>query len=238
LAFMLLCLIAAAAIAGTSALISRNEGKNQAQKGEAGKQLAQEGTEDGIGNTPANTDQVYEANADSQPEEDVHNNDSAQSVAGQVMDSILADKIDALSFGVDSTLVWPVQGEICLEYNMEHTIYHPTLDVYRCNSGVCITQEAGAQVLAGVSGVVVAKTTDNIYGNTVTVALGDGYEATYGQLGEVLVNVGDTVSANTQLGTVGEPTIYYSTEGTHLFFKIEKDDVPVDPLDFLNYTQE
>lgn len=154
--------------------------------------------------------------------------------AGQVTESLLAEKIAAYTFDAGK-ITWPVEGEICLEYNVQHTVYYSTLDLYRCNPGICISSAVGTAVIAGADGVVTGVAEDDFYGTMVTVALGDDYEATYGQLADVCVNVGDEVSASTQIGTVAEPTIYFTEEGAHLFFEVTKGGETADPLDYLNY---
>ena len=63
--------------------------------------------------------------------------------------------------------------------------------------------------------------------------LGDGYTAIYGQLKELNFKTGDTVEAGQVIGYVSEPTKYYSTEGSNLYFELQKDGKPVNPKDFL-----
>lgn len=264
-AFMLLCLIAAAAIAGTAALVSRSSGNSQnstqnAQDGQTEQLAAEE--EQGNGKTgEENTDrntgeetkgdhsgEYDEVNAQVQTgdeensQEDGKDDSESLNDPGQTKEAsavtaaeILKDRIAQLSFSSQASVVWPVDGEICLEFNMEHTIYYPTLNIYRCNPGICISQEEGSQVLAGAKGIVTEIGEDTFYGKYVTVALGNGYEITYGQLGEITVNAGDDVTAETPIGTVGQPTIFYSTEGSHLFLKLEEDGAAQDPLDYLDY---
>ena len=67
-------------------------------------------------------------------------------------------------------------------------------------------------------------------GCTVTVDLGDGYEAVYGQLKELNFAKGDYVEAGHVLGYVGEPTKYFTVEGSNLYFELDKDGTPVDPV--------
>jgi septal ring factor EnvC (AmiA/AmiB activator) len=63
--------------------------------------------------------------------------------------------------------------------------------------------------------------------------LGDGYEVTYGQLGDIQVEEGTVVARGQVIATVGAVSRYYSVEGTHLYVKITKDNEPVDPLTLL-----
>ena len=59
-------------------------------------------------------------------------------------------------------------------------------------------------------------------------------EASYGQLENVDVAVGDTISQGEVIGEVSQPTRYYSVEGSHLNFMLTQDGNPVDPLDYLD----
>ena len=67
----------------------------------------------------------------------------------------------------------------------------------------------------------------------MTVDLGNGYEVLYGQLKEVPVKVGDQVEAKSILGYIGQPTKYYSKEGSNLYFAMKKDGEPIDPIEYL-----
>ena len=69
-------------------------------------------------------------------------------------------------------------------------------------------------------------------GCTVTVNLGDGYQAIYGQLKELNFDVGDYVEAGHVLGYLAEPTKYFAVEGCNLYFELLKDGIPVDPVEY------
>ena len=44
---------------------------------------------------------------------------------------------------------------------------------------------------------------------------------------------GDYVAAGSAIGSLNEPTKYYSVEGTNLYFQVLKDGEPVDPMNFM-----
>ena len=67
------------------------------------------------------------------------------------------------------------------------------------------------------------------------MALGDGYTITYGQLEDVTAEKGDTVNAGDVFAKTAAPTKYYTVEGDNLYLEMEKDGVPVDPLDYIDY---
>ena len=49
---------------------------------------------------------------------------------------------------------------------------------------------------------------------------------------ELNFTVGDYVEAGHVIGYVSEPTKYYSVEGSNLYFALQKDGEPVDPVSF------
>ena len=67
----------------------------------------------------------------------------------------------------------------------------------------------------------------------MTLDMGNGYTAVYGQLDEVAAAVGDYIAAGEEVGTLNSPTKYYSVEGANLYFEIMKDGAPVDPMNFM-----
>ena len=95
-----------------------------------------------------------------------------------------------------------------------------------------ISGEVNDTVLLVAKGQITDITTDEVTGCTVTEDLGDGYTAIYGQLKELNFEVGDMVSAGQVLGYVSEPTKYYSVEGSNLYFAMEKDGEPINPMEY------
>lgn len=139
----------------------------------------------------------------------------------------------ALSFGKGSFIQWPVSGNVLMKYSMDQTIYHATLDQYKYNPAIIIEAAVNDKVLAGAPGKIADIETNENTGLTVTVDLGDGYQAIYGQLKEVKAKEGDTLKADTVLGYIAEPTKYYSLEGANLYFAMTKDGEPVNPMEYL-----
>ncbi len=139
-----------------------------------------------------------------------------------------------LVFSDEDVLSWPVDGNVLIPFNMEQTVYFATLDQYKYNPAVIIAGEVGEEVWAATDGKVTSIKEDAQTGTTVTVDLGDGYEAIYGQLGELHVKEGDRVEKGVLIGYLGEPTKYYSVEGCNLYFQLLKDGEAVNPLHYLD----
>lgn len=137
-----------------------------------------------------------------------------------------------VSFPKGETLMWPVSGNVLMNYSMDGTIYFATLDQYKYNPAIIIQSSVNTKVLSATDGIVNSITNDEETGLTMTVDLGSGYKAVYGQLKETQVKEGDYLEKGEVLGFVNEPTKYYSKEGTNLYFKLLKDDHPINPIDY------
>lgn len=138
-----------------------------------------------------------------------------------------------LTFSDSSVLNWPIQGSVILEYNMENTIYFPTLDSYRCNPAMVIQGDLGMEVHSAANGYVKEVGNNEEIGNYLVVALGNDYELTYGQLDNITVAQGDYIETSQTIACIAEPSNYYLREGRNLYFKLTKSGTPADPLDYL-----
>ena len=136
-------------------------------------------------------------------------------------------------FSASEVLIWPVDGNVILSYSMDQTVYFSTLDQYKYNPAMIIGSEVGADVLAAADGEVTSIETTAQTGTTITMNLGNGYTAVYGQVKEVCVHEGDRMEQGDVIGYLSEPTKYYSVEGPNLYFQLLKDGNPVNPLEYM-----
>ena len=136
----------------------------------------------------------------------------------------------ALDFSEEDGLVWPIVGDVLINYSMDKTIYFPTLEQYKYNPAIVISAAQGENIAAAADGRVTSVGYDPVIGNTVVMDLGNGYELTYGQLDNIIVSEGSYVSVGDNIGTVASPTKYYSLEGTNVYFMLTKDGQPVNPM--------
>ena len=176
-----------------------------------------------------NVDKSSDVNSTDGEPADVEDTD-----AGEAMDvSASAINLPTVNFSEDTLMEWPVNGNILLDYSMDQTTYFPTLDQYRLNPAIAVGAVEGAPVVAAVNGTVYSVEQDAQTGTTVTMELGNGYQAVYGQLTDLTVSEGDTIKKGTTIGYIAQPTKYYSTEGTNLYFEMKKDGEPIDPIAYL-----
>lgn len=141
---------------------------------------------------------------------------------------------ESLHFVPEEGMLWPMEGDVILNYSMDATVYFATLEQYKYNPAVIIAGEVNDKVYSVAKGQVADIANNEVTGCTVTVDLGDGYQAIYGQLKEVNFAVGDYVESGHVLGYVAEPTKYFSVEGSNLYFELQKDGVPVNPVEFFD----
>lgn len=182
--------------------------------------IEEEQTTDTAEETPEEQNQDTEENTqETQPQD-------TETAAGAV-------SAPSLSFSEETQMEWPVNGNILLDYNMDQTIYFPTLDQYKLNPAIAVQAVEGAPVLASVPGTVYSIEENAQTGTTVTMELGSGYQAVYGQLKNLAVEEGQTVEKGDVIGYIAAPTKYYSEEGSNLYFAMKKDGEPVDPIAYL-----
>lgn len=161
-----------------------------------------------------------ENKTEEQPEEEAGEGTPALSTAMQ----------PALTFSDSDTLIWPVVGNILVNYSMDKTVYFPTLQQYKYNPAIIIQANQGDLITASSAGKVISVFSDPQIGNGITMELGGGYEVTYGQLTNILVSEGSYVATGDVIAEVAAPTKYFSVEGTNVYFKLTKDGEPVNPM--------
>lgn len=170
-------------------------------------------------------------NTETKPEETTPETTEQENTAPATQET--SASATSVSFSENESLSWPVSGNVLMNYSMDATIYFATLDQYKYNPAIVIQSSVNTNVLSATDGIVESIANNEETGLTMTVNLGNGYKAVYGQLKESQVNEGDYVKKGAILGFVNEPTKYYSTEGTNLYFEMLKDDQPINPTDFL-----
>jgi len=127
-------------------------------------------------------------------------------------------------------MMWPVYGDTVMPFSGTSLIYDPTLDQFRTNDNLRIAAYEGDAVRAGADGRVTAIGQNVRQGNYVVIDHGNGWIATYGQLMDnPLVTEGDIVQAGQIIGGVGQPSIFGTENGTHVHFRVERDQVAVNP---------
>lgn len=234
-----ICFAAAVAIVGTYTLKSYQE--SDRQEARTMDETDNEKNKTKVQTKSANTDRLVISTKDDEEsketeevKEETGEGSADESQEAPVNTAETTGSSTALNFTESSQLLWPVNGQILLNFSMDKTVYFSTLDQYKYNPALIISGAEGDQVISGAAGVVKSIDVTAQTGTTVNLDLGNGYELFVGQLKEVPVNTGDYVNANTVIGYVSQPTKYYSVEGCNVYYEMRKDGQPIDPLQFVD----
>lgn len=112
--------------------------------------------------------------------------------------------------------IWPVKGAINTPFGGGH-------------DGIDIEGETGDPIVAARSGhVIFAGDDGDGYGTKILIDHGKGTSTLYSHLAEIIVKRG-WVDRGDKIGTVG---CTGSCTGDHLHFEIQKNESPMNPLDF------
>lgn len=171
-------------------------------------------------------------------EQETAGQETEEETEGMETEKVSSGQVNAVvsptvSFASTQELQWPVAGKVLMDYSMDSTVYFATLDQYKYNPALIIAGAVNDRVVAASDGQVIGVDTTAETGQTVTIGLGDSYQAIYGQLKELEVSAGDYVSQGDTIGYLAEPTKYYSVEGANLYFAMTKEGKPVNPMDYI-----
>ena len=141
-----------------------------------------------------------------------------------------AQEEESLSFSEEEQLLWPVVGNVLINYSMDKPVYFSTLEQYKFHPAIVIQSTEGQNVMAAARGRISKIEKTEELGNVITMDIGSDYEISYGQLDNIQVKEGDLVEKGTYIADVAIPTKYYSVEGVNLYLALKKNGVPVNPM--------
>jgi septal ring factor EnvC (AmiA/AmiB activator)/cell division protein FtsX len=128
---------------------------------------------------------------------------------------------------VKGRLAWPNDGSVVSLFGRQK---HPKFDTYVFRKGIEIETSKGENVRAIHEGSIIYADWFKGYGMMVIVNHGENFYSVYGYLTKLFVSVGDKMTKNHPIGTVGDTGI---SEGNRLYFEIRHEGDPMDPLTWL-----
>jgi len=236
LVMMVIGLLTAVAAVGVLTVSNTDEkGQSPYLEVPGGEIIAQDGVPETAQKEEKAEEKISEIEASKVPQEsyaqkEEKNPNTKDDLAAEAGAGKQAAKALVLNFSDTSVLTWPVRGNVILDYSMDQTTYFPTLDQYKLSPAIAVGAVEGAPVVAAVNGTVYSVEQDAQTGTTLTMEIGNGYQAIYGQLTDLTVSEGDTVKKGTTIGYIAQPTKYYSTEGTNLYFQVKENKTTVNPM--------
>ena len=118
--------------------------------------------------------------------------------------------------------IWPTWGMTTSTFGERRWGY--------VHKGLDIANNIGINIHATASGVVIYSGWQGSYGRKVMIYHGFGYTTVYAHLDRINVNVGDEVTKDDVIGTMGNSG---RTTGPHLHYEVLVDGIPENPVDFL-----
>ena len=130
--------------------------------------------------------------------------------------------------------IFPVEGDIIMDYSMDMPIYWKTLDQYMVHGGIDIASDVGTPVQACAGGTVTKIEEDDGMGVTVEINHGNGLISVYSNLAaDGLIELGEVVTQGTVIGKVGQSAMYEFESPDHLHFEMKKNGEYANPMDYL-----
>jgi len=123
----------------------------------------------------------------------------------------------------------PLTGKITSDFGERRD---PITNELLKHFGIDIDARLNTEVYACGDGTVIKAETNNYYGNFIMIDHGNGLTSLYGHLNELLAKTGDSVKKQDIIGLSGDSG---RTTGPHLHFEIRKDNIPVNPGEYISY---
>ncbi len=134
----------------------------------------------------------------------------------------------------DPEFIIPVEGDIIREFSKDKLIYSNTLDEWIVHLGIDIKAQRTQVVNASESGKITSIKNDPRYGLTVIIEHANGFKTVYSNLlSTEFVKEGESVQKGDAIGTVGNSAAFEISDEPHLHFEILKDNVNVDPRQYI-----
>lgn len=120
------------------------------------------------------------------------------------------------------------------DYADDHLQYNNSMKRWEIHLSIDLASENN-DVFSVADGVVASVDSNSLDGYIVTVEHQDGFVSVYSSLDEQLnVQAGEKVNKGQKLGTASDTATNESKDGGHLHFTLLKDNVEVDPNNYLD----
>ena len=130
-----------------------------------------------------------------------------------------------------TTMVRPLNGEVLNDFSAGELVKSKTLNVWKTHDGVDIAGAMDEKVKSMTGGTVTKVYEDQMLGACVIIDHGNGFEGYYCNLSkDIPVAEGQSVSAGTVIGAVGNTAQNEISEEPHLHFAIKKNGEWIDPI--------
>lgn len=161
------------------------------------------------------------------------------SVMAQVKDYLIARKQFTESF----PFIWPIRltgvPEITSGFGVRmNSVFKPGAKGIHFHAGIDIRGKRGEDIIATGKGRIYQVWDEDtslglhpLYGRLVIIEHAYGFKTYYGHLNKIIVKMGQVVTRGQKIGEMGDSGDSY---GVHLHYEVRKDDIAIDPMNFLS----
>ena len=158
---------------------------------------------------------------------------------GQVKDYLVARKQFVESF----PFIWPILisgvPEITSGYGVRmNDLHRPTDDGIHYHAGIDINGERGDDIVGTAKGRVYQVWDESTalgmhptYGKLTILIHDYDFKTYYGHQEKIIVRIGQVIERGQKIGEMGDSGLSY---GVHLHYEVRKDNIAVDPMNFLS----
>lgn len=142
-----------------------------------------------------------------------------------------AEIVEEAAAVIPQVMVRPLNGEIINDFSDGELVKSKTLNVWKTHDGVDIAGALDEKVKSMMGGTVTKVYEDQLMGASVIIDHGNGIEGYYCNLSkDIPIAEGQTVSAGTVIGMVGDTAESEISEPSHLHFAVKKNGEWIDPI--------
>lgn len=125
------------------------------------------------------------------------------------------------------------------DYSDNELMYNATLKRWEAHKAVDLSAVEGANVMAVADGKVTQVYTNYLEGTVVVIEHANNMKSLYSSLSNnVKVKVGDSVNLGDVIGQVGNTANGEHTDGAHLHFEFYRDNIKVDPNEYIAFAEK
>lgn len=154
--------------------------------------------------------------------------DNITSINKEITINLTQKEKDLKKYLLSLPTFWPASGRISDDFGYR---MHPISFTRQFHTGIDIAAKYNTDVVAAGSGKVIFTGYNGGYGKTVIIDHGSNITTLYGHANNILVRKGQQVDQGSLIAKVGSTG---NSTGPHLHFEIRVNDVPVDPLKYLD----
>lgn len=137
------------------------------------------------------------------------------------------------------TYVAPMENaSIAKDFSNKELQYNDTLKQWEIHKAIDVVSDTSANVYAIANGTVTNVYTNYLEGGVIEITHENGIKSVYKSLEDISVKNGDYVKTGDVIASVSTSMARELNTGAHLHFEMYKNDISVNPNDYIDFAQK